>query len=100
MAEKGSSSHTPMDSSSSVISPSKKRVSEFLSSCVEVKKRKSDIGMIVARKEGEKRRLEEQRDKMQAKMRKLMQDLHAKEVQIQAVEAELQTLHAEMEDAS
>ena len=88
-------SQTNMDSSNSADTPSKKRVSDFLASCVDVKKRKVDLGVLIARKEGEKRRCEEQIAKLKARIIDLTKDLSAKEMQLDSIETELHTLHEE-----
>ena len=84
-----------MDASNNLVSPGKKRVCEFLSSCVEVKKRKVDIGMLIARKENEKLRYKEQIAKVKARIIQLTQGLAAKEMQLDSVDIELQALKEE-----
>ena len=91
-----SSVKTEMDSS--VETPSRKRVAAFLSTCgVEVKKRKVDIAVLIARKMGEKRRCEDQRGRLQQQLIKLTESLQVKEMQIDAVDQELKALNDEHE---
>ena len=81
---------------SSVETPSRKRVADFLSTCgMSVKKRRVDIAMLIAKKSAEKRRFEDQRGRLQQQLVKLTESLQVKEMQIDALDAELETLRGE-----
>ena len=74
---------------------SRKRVYEFLFSCVEVKKRKVDLEGLLARKRAELLRYKEQVAKMQSQIQWQTQKLSSKEAIVDALQADVDTLQLE-----
>ena len=80
---------------SSAITPSRKRVCDFLSLCVEVKKRKHDLEPVVVKKRAELCRTTDQIAKLKHQIMDLTRRLQAKEVVADAINTELAALYTE-----
>jgi uncharacterized protein involved in exopolysaccharide biosynthesis len=80
---------------SSAVTPSRKRVCDFLSECAEVKKRKRDLEPVLVKKRAELCRATDQIAKLKQQIMDLTRRLQAKEVVADGLNAELATLITE-----
>jgi cell division septum initiation protein DivIVA len=78
-----------------VSSAGQKRLADFLSECIESKKRKRDLEPLIVRKRRECIRLSEQIVKQKAQIKQLAQQLSAKEMLLDKVNGELEELSRE-----
>ena len=80
--------------------PSRKRVSQFLSECVVLKKRKVDLEGELVKKRKEQWRLSKQVGDLQKKIHVLTQQLSAMELELDGLTQEFETLTREHTEAA
>jgi hypothetical protein len=95
----GSSAADRSNGMCSAVRDGRKRVSEFLSLCADVKKRKTDFERQIVSKRAEKRRIQEQIRRLQIQIAEMTQKLGAKESVLDIIEGELQSLIVEHNNA-
>ena len=82
-----------------VVRDSRKRVSDFLSMCTVVKKRKVDLERQIVLKRSERRRIDENICRLKVQIAALTQKLSAKEAVLDSIDMQIEMLLAEHGDA-
>ena len=82
-----------------VVRDSRKRVSDFLSMCTVVKKRKVDLERQIISKRSERRRIDENICRLKVQIAALTQKLSAKEAVLDSIDMQIEMLLAEHGDA-